>query len=293
MPDNNLHTSRLFLSNMTKVPYVCMMSMWSWSVARPLVMLEKKKEEPEVLKYRKRVKSREDQNHDYEPTELGFFSCCGTTRDRQYVTAVSGAGFYASATPQLDDRLKHVAQQVQDPDNSSQTMYDSWIASGRTPTVSILRAVQISFSSTVFLAILCTYAGQAAYLTKFPDDVTDTFYKSIPGMYNATLVHYTLYKPSELCACVKALHRLFCNSYNTSLPAIREKYSQHKVAIRKQYSSKTFTNVFSIIDEQINDSNKSLSIWSVQTCYRKVVRYGQSITCYCSSWKNNFTAQNR
>ncbi|KAK9089976.1 hypothetical protein Sjap_023153 [Stephania japonica] len=44
-----------------------------------------------------------------------------------------------------------------------------------------LRAVQISFSSTVFPAILCAYAGQAAYLTKFPGHVTDTFYKSIPG----------------------------------------------------------------------------------------------------------------
>ncbi|KAK9090827.1 hypothetical protein Sjap_024004 [Stephania japonica] len=40
--------------------------------------------------------------------------------------------------------------------------------------------LHISFSSTVFPAILCAYAGQAAYLTKFPGDVTDTFYKSIP-----------------------------------------------------------------------------------------------------------------
>ncbi|KAK9152558.1 hypothetical protein Sjap_000038 [Stephania japonica] len=54
--------------------------------------------------------------------------------------------------------------------------------------------------------------------------------------WNATLVHYTLYKPSELCACVKALHHLFCNSYNTSLPAIREKYSQHKYKfVAKKY----------------------------------------------------------
>ncbi|XP_043706073.1 probable glutamate carboxypeptidase LAMP1 isoform X1 [Telopea speciosissima] len=43
--------------------------------------------------------------------------------------AVSGAGFHASATPQLDELLKQAAQQVQDPDNSSQTMYDSWIGS--------------------------------------------------------------------------------------------------------------------------------------------------------------------
>ncbi|XP_021678668.2 potassium transporter 5 isoform X2 [Hevea brasiliensis] len=41
-------------------------------------------------------------------------------------------------------------------------------------------AVQISFSCIVFPAILSAYAGQAAYLTKFPDDVSKTFYKSIP-----------------------------------------------------------------------------------------------------------------
>ncbi|XXG67660.1 hypothetical protein AAC387_Pa06g0952 [Persea americana] len=46
--------------------------------------------------------------------------------------------------------------------------------------------------------------------------------------WNATLQHYTLYKPSELCSCVNALHNLFCDSHSNSLPAIREKYSQHK-----------------------------------------------------------------
>lgn len=46
---------------------------------------------------------------------------------------------------------------------------------------------------------------------------------------NATLQHYTLYQPSDLRDCVKELHRLCCNSQSSSLPAIREKYSQHKV----------------------------------------------------------------
>lgn len=40
---------------------------------------------------------------------------------------------------------------------------------------------QISFSSVVFPALLAAYAGQAAYLSKFPNDVSDTFYKSVPG----------------------------------------------------------------------------------------------------------------
>ncbi|KAM7273514.1 hypothetical protein ACFE04_028178 [Oxalis oulophora] len=43
-----------------------------------------------------------------------------------------------------------------------------------------VRAIQISFSTIVFPALLVTYAGQAAYLRRFPDDVSDTFYKSVP-----------------------------------------------------------------------------------------------------------------
>lgn len=46
---------------------------------------------------------------------------------------------------------------------------------------------------------------------------------------NATLQHYTLYQPSDLHDCVKDLHRLCCDNNSSSLPAIREKYSQHKV----------------------------------------------------------------
>jgi hypothetical protein len=33
----------------------------------------------------------------------------------------------------------------------------------------------------VFPALLAAYAGQAAYLSKFPNDVSDTFFKSVPG----------------------------------------------------------------------------------------------------------------
>ncbi|KAL2520006.1 pentatricopeptide repeat-containing protein [Forsythia ovata] len=48
------------------------------------------------------------------------------------------------------------------------------------------------------------------------------------GEKNSTLRHYTLYQPSDLHECVLALCGLCCNSHNSSLPAIREKYSQHK-----------------------------------------------------------------
>ncbi|CAL5333212.1 unnamed protein product [Camellia sinensis] len=46
--------------------------------------------------------------------------------------------------------------------------------------------------------------------------------------WTLTLRHCTLYKPSDLRDCVKAIHRLFCNIHSSSLPGIREKYSQHK-----------------------------------------------------------------
>lgn len=46
--------------------------------------------------------------------------------------------------------------------------------------------------------------------------------------WNSTLRHYTQYQPSDLSECVKALHTLVCECPNSSLPAIREKYSQHK-----------------------------------------------------------------
>ncbi|KAK2659447.1 hypothetical protein Ddye_005980 [Dipteronia dyeriana] len=54
--------------------------------------------------------------------------------------------------------------------------------------------------------------------------------------WNSTLQHYTLYQPSDLIDCVKDLHRLFCSSNSSTLPAIREKYSQHKYKyVAKKY----------------------------------------------------------
>ncbi|KAJ7959165.1 Cyclin [Quillaja saponaria] len=46
--------------------------------------------------------------------------------------------------------------------------------------------------------------------------------------WNSTLQHYTLYQPSDLRNCVKDLHRLCLNSHSSTLPAVKEKYSQHK-----------------------------------------------------------------
>lgn len=49
--------------------------------------------------------------------------------------AVSGAGFQALATPQLDQLIIEATKQVQDPDNSSQTVYDSWIQTTKYPEI--------------------------------------------------------------------------------------------------------------------------------------------------------------
>ncbi|XP_062206820.1 probable glutamate carboxypeptidase LAMP1 [Phragmites australis] len=43
--------------------------------------------------------------------------------------AVTGSGFYVSATPQLDELLKEASKQVQNPDNGTQSLYDLWMAS--------------------------------------------------------------------------------------------------------------------------------------------------------------------
>ncbi|KAG2565936.1 hypothetical protein PVAP13_7NG152900 [Panicum virgatum] len=44
-----------------------------------------------------------------------------------------------------------------------------------------IRAVQISFNGILFPSVVLCYIGQAAYLRKFPENVGDTFYRSIPG----------------------------------------------------------------------------------------------------------------
>ncbi|OVA11439.1 potassium transporter [Macleaya cordata] len=43
-----------------------------------------------------------------------------------------------------------------------------------------VRAIQIAFTGLVYPCLLCAYVGQAAYLSKFPNDVSNAFYKSTP-----------------------------------------------------------------------------------------------------------------
>ncbi|XP_066313247.1 potassium transporter 5-like [Miscanthus floridulus] len=52
-----------------------------------------------------------------------------------------------------------------------------------------VRAVQIGFSVVLFPSVLLAYIGQAAYLCIYPENVANTFYKSIPGpLYWPTFV---------------------------------------------------------------------------------------------------------
>lgn len=54
--------------------------------------------------------------------------------------------------------------------------------------------------------------------------------------WNSMLQQLTLYKPLDLSECVIALHSLCCNSLNSSLPAIRVKYSHQKYnCVAKKY----------------------------------------------------------
>ncbi|XVE55290.1 hypothetical protein DITRI_Ditri03aG0146900 [Diplodiscus trichospermus] len=72
-------------------------------------------------------------------------------------------------------------------------------------------------------------AASAAFLAKF-------ILSPSKKPWDSVLRHYTLYQPSDLVDCVKALHHLCRNGGGSNLPAIREKYSQHKYKfVAKKY----------------------------------------------------------
>uniref|UniRef100_A0A0A9DE20 B-like cyclin n=1 Tax=Arundo donax TaxID=35708 RepID=A0A0A9DE20_ARUDO len=72
-------------------------------------------------------------------------------------------------------------------------------------------------------------AASSVFLAKF-------ILKPTKKPWNPTLSYYTQYAPSELRGCIRVLHRLFCVGPGSNLPAIREKYSQHKYKfVAKKY----------------------------------------------------------
>ncbi|CAI9786621.1 unnamed protein product [Fraxinus pennsylvanica] len=112
-----------------------------------------------------------------------------------------------------------------------------------------VRAAQgINEASSLHLECLANYIAELSLLEYnmlcfFPSLVAASSiflakYIILPSKmpWNTTLLHYTLYQPSDLRNCVLSLHGLFCNSHNSSLPAVREKYSQHKYKfVAKKY----------------------------------------------------------
>ncbi|KAJ7959164.1 Cyclin [Quillaja saponaria] len=63
--------------------------------------------------------------------------------------------------------------------------------------------------------------------------------------WDSTLRYYTDYKASELCDCVMALHHLCCSGSFSNLPAVREKYSQHKYKfVAKKYCPPSIPSEF-------------------------------------------------
>ncbi|XP_028954464.1 cyclin-A1-4-like isoform X3 [Malus domestica] len=87
--------------------------------------------------------------------------------------------------------------------------------------------------SLVEYSMLCyapsLIAASAAFLAKY-------ILSPLKKPWNSTLRHYTLYQASDLSDCVKALHHLCCNGCGSNLPAVREKYSQHKYKfVAKKY----------------------------------------------------------
>ncbi|XP_040371464.1 probable glutamate carboxypeptidase LAMP1 isoform X2 [Rosa chinensis] len=65
------------------------------------------------------------------------------------ISILYAPGFWASATPQLDELLKQATQQVKDPDNSSQTLYQAWIGSSSSPTIGRLGSGESDFAAFV------------------------------------------------------------------------------------------------------------------------------------------------
>lgn len=64
-------------------------------------------------------------------------------------SAVAGHGFYASATPQLDELLKEASKQVRNPDNGTQSLYDLWMSSNSSPLIGRLGGGSSDYSAFV------------------------------------------------------------------------------------------------------------------------------------------------
>ncbi|KAM0868309.1 hypothetical protein ACQ4PT_041429 [Festuca glaucescens] len=94
-------------------------------------------------------------------------------------------------------------------------------------------ASYISELSLLEYSLLCYVPSLIAASSIF---LANFILKPTKNPWNTTLSYHTHYEPSELHDCVKVLHRLFRVGPGSKLPAIREKYSQHKYKfVAKKY----------------------------------------------------------
>lgn len=81
---------------------------------------------------------------------------------------------------------------------------------------------ELTLTEYVFLGFLPSMiAASAVYMSKLTLDPSTR-------PWDVTLQHYTGYKASDLEKCVRLIHDLQRNTKNCTLPAIREKYRNHK-----------------------------------------------------------------
>ncbi|GJM93189.1 hypothetical protein PR202_ga09725 [Eleusine coracana subsp. coracana] len=85
--------------------------------------------------------------------------------------SVVGPVFRPSASPQLDELFQETIKLVQDPDNSSQTVYDSWVKSNISPMVSFptLANYVDPFNSVLVLVAFYQGPGYPVYHSLYDD----------------------------------------------------------------------------------------------------------------------------
>lgn len=89
---------------------------------------------------------------------------------------------------------------------------------------------ELTLTEYVFLGFLPSMiAASAVYMSKLTLDPSTR-------PWDVTLQHYTGYKASDLEKCVRLIHDLQRNTKNCTLPAIREKYRNHKVFFLHPYA---------------------------------------------------------
>ncbi|KAK1266307.1 putative glutamate carboxypeptidase 2 [Acorus gramineus] len=195
--------------------------------------------------------------------------------------AVSGPGFHASATPQLDDLLKQAAQQVQDPDNSSQTIYDSWIASKESSLIGRLGgggSDYAAFVQHVGVPSVDMFFGGAASIwglvaLKLADEEILPFnyisYASELLMSTKELEHELLGEPISLTSLFKSIEEL-----EKAAIKINNEKKIYAPSKHNDYGSKSFPG----IDDAVEKAKKLKKTESWHFVQHEIWRVSRAVT---------------